>query len=248
MRRRRLAGEGARRMSEREALDSFLDKWRARWPEWAVAQVFVPAHERESTLAWSSLLQELTDAAWGGSDRRPGEAKLGWWVEELQGWTRGARRHPLGLVLQRQPAPWGTLAAALPGLLESRERPLDPAHARSQLAQAGRAVAAIELALFAPPGADAEDAAEAALTSLLHARQADHSAEAVPLQFLALGEQGAAAGWQRELADRSTPGKGVPGPRRIMAALALVRLRRGDAARPLPVLSALLTAWRAARG
>ncbi|HEU0307199.1 MAG TPA: phytoene/squalene synthase family protein, partial [Lysobacter sp.] len=93
-------------MSDREAIGSFIDKWRARWPEWTVAEVFVPREQRDSTLAWMALLQELTDAAWGGSDPRPGEAKLGWWAEELQGWSRGIRRHPLGQVLQKFPVPW----------------------------------------------------------------------------------------------------------------------------------------------
>ena len=63
-----------------ESLDSFLDKWRTRWPEWAVAQAFVPPAQRDIALAWAALQQELTDAAWGGSDPRPGEAKLAWWM------------------------------------------------------------------------------------------------------------------------------------------------------------------------
>ena len=29
-------------MSDHDALQGFLDKWRAQWPEWAVAEVFVP--------------------------------------------------------------------------------------------------------------------------------------------------------------------------------------------------------------
>ena len=239
-------------MSEHEALDSFLDKWRARWPEWAVAQVFVPAPRRGNLVAFSSLVQELTDAAWGGSDRRPGEAKLGWWMEELQGWTRGARRHPLGQVLQRQPAPWLDLAKALPGLLESRERPLDAAQAQVQLEEVAKAVAAIDAVLYpagaAPADVVTETAVQAALTSLLHQRLAHHAGDALPLQFLAHGEVGAATVWARELASRRLPGSEVPRPRRLLAGLALARLRRGDAARPLSAPSALLAAWRAARG
>src|SRR5688572_15525503 len=111
--------------NEPEALGNFTDKWRARWPEWSVAEVFVPGDQRETVLAWMSLLQELTDAAWGGSDPRPGEAKLGWWLEELQGWSRGIRRHPLGQVVQKLPVPWPRLAGSLPQLRDSRERPVD---------------------------------------------------------------------------------------------------------------------------
>jgi len=239
-------------MSEHEALDSFLDKWRARWPEWAVAQVFVPVPQRQGLLALSSLVQELTDAAWGGSDRRPGEAKLGWWMEELQGWTRGARRHPLGQLLQRQPAPWLDLAKALPGLLESRERPLDAVQAQAQLDEVAKAVAAIDAVLY-PAGATAADVVtettvQAALTSLLHQRLAHHPGDAIPLQFLAHGETDAASAWAHELAGRRLPGREVPRPRRLLAGLALARLRRADAAQPLSAPSALLTAWRAARG
>lgn len=238
-------------MSESEALDSFFDKWRARWPEWAVAQVFVPVSLRDTVLAFAVLVQELTDAAWGGSDRRPGEAKLGWWVEELQGWSRGARRHPLGQVLQRQPAGWLALAQALPGLLESRERPLDAGQAQAQLDAFAKAIAAIDAVLY-PAGASPADvvtetAVQAALTTLVHLRLAHHGAEAVPLQFLAQGEAGAAAAWTRELAGRRPPGREVSRARRILAGLALARLRRGDAARPLAVPSALFTAWRAAQ-
>ena len=63
-------------MSDAEALAGFTSKWRARWPEWRVAEVFVPAAERERAVAWFALRQELADAAWAGSGPRPGEAKL----------------------------------------------------------------------------------------------------------------------------------------------------------------------------
>src|SRR5690606_20699556 len=59
----------------------FIDKWRARWPEWEIASVFVPEAQRPLAEAWFSLLQELTDAAWGGADPTPGLAKLAWWQE-----------------------------------------------------------------------------------------------------------------------------------------------------------------------
>lgn len=108
-------------MSDQAALDAFLDKWGARWPEWRIAEVFVPARERAATLAWLALRQELADAAWEGADPRPGAAKLAWWRDELHGWANGRRRHPLGIALQRVPAPWGALADALPALAASRD-------------------------------------------------------------------------------------------------------------------------------
>lgn len=110
-------------MSDQAALEAFLDKWRVRWPEWRVAEVFVPARQRAATLAWLALRQELADAAWEGADPRPGAAKLAWWNDELRGWTQGRRRHPLGLALQRVAAPWDVLAGALTALEAARETP-----------------------------------------------------------------------------------------------------------------------------
>ena len=101
-------------MEGREDLDSFLDKWRLRWPEWRVAEAFVPAAARDTALAWMGLRQELADAAWAGVDPRPGEAKLGGWAEELLGWSKGARRHPLARVLQPRDAHHSTSPAVLP--------------------------------------------------------------------------------------------------------------------------------------
>lgn len=229
-----------------EALDSFLDKWRARWPEWAVAQVFVPPAQRVTALAWAALLQELTDAAWGGSDARPGEAKLAWWMEELQGWSKGIRRHPLGSALQRLPAPWQTLAAAIPSLRESRERPRDRADAQRATDDFAQAAATVEAALF-----DATvDASVAPLQATLLASRLGHSGEAcVPLSVLAgAGEGDASRAWGRELLAHWPEATGAVRPRRVWAALARQRLRRGDPALPLPPWAALATAWRGARG
>ena len=122
----------------------FIGKWRARWPEWAIAEVFLPASQREPAQAWFALLQELGDAAWGGEDPRPGEAKLAWWTEELEGWGRGARRHPLGQVLMARAASWAALAAALPTLHASRERPQDTTAAVGGIAPFAVAAAAVE--------------------------------------------------------------------------------------------------------
>ena len=59
-------------MSDVDSLAGFTEKWRARWPEWRVAEVFVPVEQRERAIAWFALRQELADAAWGGNDPRPG--------------------------------------------------------------------------------------------------------------------------------------------------------------------------------
>lgn len=237
-----------RDMSDYDALENFLNKWRVRWPEWAVAEVFVPQDQRLTALAWAALLQEFTDAAWGGSDARPGEAKLGWWVEELQGWTQGSYAHPLGMALLEYPAPWPRLGEGLPALRDSRERPIDADDACAQLATFAGAVAAIEPVLFGNGGPTAGRAIEAVTTTLLHARVAHHPGGAAPLQVLAKeGDSAALAAWTRELAGRA-PARDGTRPRRLWADLALARLRRGDALDPLPMARTVWVAWRAARG
>ncbi len=148
-----------------EGSRSFQDKWRAQWPEWALAEVFVPAAQRDTAVAWFALLQEFADAAWGGSDPAPGLAKLAWWQEELRGWAKGARRHPLGEVLQPQPAPWQVLADAM-GVLRHRELPVDGA-ALEAMQGFGAAAAQVEAALFdGPPGDSASPLAMLAPAAL----------------------------------------------------------------------------------
>ena len=242
-----------------DALASFIDKWRARWPEWRVAEVFVPAAQRETALAWAALQQELTDAAWGGSDPLPGEAKLAWWQEELAGWGRGARRHPLGAVLQRRSAPWAALAASLPSLLASRERPGSVDEAFAAVAPFAEAVARIDAGLFAYSTggqAGAVDSVEVRLVAavLLQSRlgrtdaQTDIHAAGVPLAVLArAGDADPLPIWAAQLRRQWPSSRPASRPRRIWAALAHDRLGQADPARPRPSWKALLVAWRAAR-
>ena len=228
-------------MSDREALQGFTDKWLAQWPEWSVAEVFVPVERRELARAWHSLRNELTEAAWGGDDPRPGDAKLGWWAEELDGWSRGARRHPLGLALQPTAAPWGNLAACLPALRASRERPLDLEAALFSLEPYAEALAGIAQQLF-----DAQTPApsRSVVVSLLAERLLRHPDHATPLGDVD------ARGWAGKLLQQwPPPGQGTC-PGRIHAAMVRGRLQRFAAGKPpvLPRLSALARAWRAARG
>lgn len=238
-------------MSDVEALAGFTGKWRARWPEWRVAEVFVPTEQRERAVAWFALRQELADAAWGGSDPRPGEAKLAWWSEELSGWSQGRRRHPLGLALQRLPVPWTVLAASLPALQASRDRPADADEALAAVEPYARAVGRIAASVFASctpaptPGIVAGVLAE----RLLQGGEA-----AVPLAFLARHANGADAlrAWAAELLQRwPLPYDGTPHGR-VHASLVRLRLARvaagGAFERPAPAWRALFAAWRAARG
>ncbi len=225
------------------ALEDFLGKWRGRWPEWRIAQVFVAESERGTAEAWFALLQEWTDAAWAGDDPTPGFAKLAWWQEELSGWSKGLRRHPLGRVLQKRPAPWATLAVALPALQAVRE-PLrawaPPQPLTAQLQPLAAVIADCERVLLSPEVAS--DAAHQADTFLLFAMHAlwhrDEPADAQPMQA-----------WARQLAS-TAPQRAGTRPRRIHDALSHARLRRVAAAGEVSALSpavALWRAWRAAR-
>jgi hypothetical protein len=240
------AGAG---VADPQALQSFIDKWLARWPEWGVAQVFVPTSQRQAAVAWFALRHELTAAAWAGTDRLPGEAKLAWWAEELQGWAQGRRRHPLGIALQRLPAPWMRLAVALPTLAASRDPATDSDQAATTLAPFADAVAAISMALF---GATTGNVGNGLLAEQLLLR----GDAAVPLRRRAradgaLPEQAAARAWAGELL-RDWPGTGVNArPEQIHAALVHERLGRfasgSPAAEPASRWRSLWIAWRAAR-
>src|SRR5690606_20594775 len=144
----RLAGGGPGAMSEPGTAGGFVSKWRARWPEWGVAEAFGAADQRQVAGAWVALLQELYDAAWSGQDPTPGLAKLAWWHEELEGWDKGGRRHPLGEVLQRLPAPWTRLGRARNALPSTRgQSAAEAAPSLPDLAEAvaGRAAALVSI-------------------------------------------------------------------------------------------------------
>ena len=240
-------------MSDEQALAGFLDKWRSRWPEWGVAEVFVPASQRDIALAWFALRQELTDAAWAGSDPRPGEAKLAWWAEELQGWPQGRRRHPLGIALQRLPAPWPGLAASLTALLASREPVSEWDQATDVIAPFAASTSGVAAALFA-----SVQGPVAPVTACLLAEHVLLRGDAAaPLRTRAqLGgaapELATARAWAQELLQRWPATK--PGSRteRIHAGLLHERLRRfaagGVLSPALPRPAALWASWRAARG
>lgn len=223
-------------MSDAAALEAFLEKWRARWPEWAIAQVFLAPAERPLAQAWLALRAELAEAAWGGEDPTPGAAKLGWWEQELHGWARGARRHPLGLALQKQPVDWAALAAVLPALRLRRVPEGDRAATLAGLAPLAAVLAPLSARLFAAAAASTPEAMAHALLAewvlLLPQRGVPAAGTALP-DLLALPALRAGARAER-----------------IHAALVRARLRRmaGGRRLPIPAPVALLSAWRAARG
>jgi len=250
-------------MSTETDLDDFLQKWRAAWPEWPLAQVFVPEAHRPLAEAWLALQLEWVEAAWGGEDPTPGFAKLAWWQDELRGWQKGARRHPLGRVLQRAPAPWAVLADALEALRAARAAALrgDLEAAAAAVNPTAACIAGCEPALFAdlsalPGSADARDAERAQAQPLAP----------VPAQPLArwvlvaqhrlwhgVDEPSADARRVREALLASWPGtRGGSRVARIHAALIRARLQRSNPiaapAAPVSPPRVLWVAWRAARG
>lgn len=224
----------------RDEASSFVAKWRARWPEWELGMVFVPEAQRPLVEAWMTLLQELTDAAWGGGDPTPGLAKLAWWQEELGGWAKGARRHPLGAVLQPRPAPWQALGRALPDLRGLRGDG-DAAATDRDAPAAAASSDAVAGEQFAAAMADCE-------AVLFAGRAADADARAATLAAL-LGERALVRVASMEVIDRvdRIPPSRHPGsrPRGIQLALATARLQRQGA--PLGPLRALFAVWRGAR-
>ena len=229
------------------AVDSVLEKWRAHWPEWTFAEPFVPFMHRERAQAWFALRGELVNAAWGGSDPRPGEAKLAWWAEELQGWMRGMRRHPLGNVLQREAAPWNEVAASIPALVSSRLRAVDADAAFARLAPHAQALSSVSTRLFASPS----DAAPvpSVIAGLLAEQLFLMAGEAVPHALASAPD--APRAWARELWNRwPIPHEGAVAGR-LYATLLRKRLlgfaKGADRATTLPAWRALGASWRAAR-
>lgn len=219
--------------SARPVDGDFVAKWQARWPEWRIGMAFVEPAMRERAAAWFSLLEEFGDATWAGRDATPGLAKLAWWQEELQGWGKGARRHPLGTHLQRVDAPWQTLALALRLLPATREHPGDTGRNLGQLQDLARAIAACEARLFDDGSRDSGDCHVPA-------------APLLAMQALVRLDQPLAA---RLLADWPQRNRGTR-PRRIANAITserLALLAREGASRPVSAPRVLWSSWRAGR-
>lgn len=233
-------------MSDSEALEGFLGKWRARWPEWSVVEVFVPHGQRRLALAWFSLLQEFEDAMNIAGDPLPADAKLGWWAQELRDWSQQRSRHPLGRILEPHRAPWPTLADSLSRVAHARSRPLDQDTAFVTVEPLARAIGLVEAALF---GSTLDpDHVQAIAARLLAARLQDADMQGVPMRIGAQQSPTMEVWAGRLLRRWPTHGAG-PLPRRLFSSLAQLRLRRSllEGGRPMHRLSILWYGWRAAR-
>ncbi|MGH8054270.1 MAG: phytoene/squalene synthase family protein [Stenotrophomonas sp.] len=223
------------------ALDSFLDKWRDRWPEWTFVERFVAEGDRARAVAWFALLQEFDDILNATGDTTPQDAKLAWWGEELRSWAAQRSRHPLGRVLEPVRAPWDQLADALPSLMDAREPPTDAAQARKVLAQYAAAAAAVEAAVF---NSKLSPAAAEALTTQMLALRVQENAASVPQTFSNEME------WDKALQAAWPSRVAGPRPRRVYAVLARGRQQariRGGEYQPSPA-GLLWRSWWAARG
>jgi len=227
-------------MSTNSALDSFLDKWRQRWPEWSVAERFIAPALQPRALAWFALLQEFEDIMNIGGDPLPADAKLAWWQQELRDWSARRSRHPLGRMLEPVAAPWAGLAEVLPAVQEARGQPLSLEAALVMLQPFAEAIVAVEAVLFerSRPG----DARAVAL-QWLAARLAAAGAGAVPVGS-------GLASWRGELLARWPAKPALAQPHRIWSRLARLRLQREQAGQSpwAPPLQQLWNAWRAASG
>ena len=221
-------------MEQQEAAEDFTAKWRRCWPEWDIAEAFVPADEREQALAWLSLQNELVESAWGGEDPTPGLAKLAWWHEELEGWGKGARRHPLGAALQRMPAPWTGLARALSALPSTRGQ--DAATAEPALAGLSKAMDDCEAALGGQGAAQASVPATGANALALLASRA-----------ILTGSREDAA-WLLERWPRQAGGSRAGRLHRALLRARLAALASGRQTQPLSGWRVLGASWRAVRG
>lgn len=230
------------------ALDSFLDKWRSRWPEWSVAEPFVAEPQRPVALAWFALLQEFDDMLNTSGDPLPADAKLAWWGEELRSWAAQRSRHPLGRVLEPVRAPWAQLAEALPDLVEARTVALDAAGAERALGNYAEAVAAVEAVVFADTPRKGAD--RAVLLQTLAQRLQDAGVAGVPRSLLDEDAGNAAQRWAQQLLKGW--GSRVAGPRarRVWSSLARARLAAQAAGKPVEAtpVRTLLRVWWAARG
>ncbi|RBD41556.1 phytoene/squalene synthase family protein [Xanthomonas oryzae] len=227
-------------MSQSSALDSFLDKWRTRWPEWSVAEPFIPQLQRPLAAAWFALLQEWEDIMNIAGDPLPADAKLAWWQQELRDWSNQRSRHPLGRVLEPVRAPWAALADTLPAMQTARVQPQSLQQALGTLHAFAEAVVAVEAVLFArtQPGDGA-----AVAVQWLDARQRVAGDSAAPGGV-------ATAAWRIQLLQAWPRKVALARPHRVWSRLERLRLQRalsGRTAYP-PPLQQVWHSWRAASG
>lgn len=218
---RTVAAHGVLSVADSSALDSFLDKWRTRWPEWSVGETFVAADRRARAVAWFALQQEFEDAMNIAGETLPADAKLAWWGEELRGWSQQRSRHPLGRVLEPIPADWAGLAETLPVLMDAREPASSADAAYAQLQPWAEAMARVEsIVLGGAPSA------QLFVVQTLAQRMIEVHVAAPPQDHSGTDAAARQHGWATTLL-RAWPAFGRAAPeRRLWASYAHGRLQR----------------------
>lgn len=136
-------------MIPEQALEPFVRKWLALWPEQAVLDVFIPESQKPAAHAWGSLLFELHECAFGLEHDPVREQKSLWWSQELQDAERGSARHPVTQALQRFPGAYGELALPLLNLAQQAPfRAADRGALAGSLRPFAEVIARIEQGLF----------------------------------------------------------------------------------------------------
>lgn len=138
--------------------ESYVADWFAREPGSEIGQRFCPPAQRRRFALWGALLEQLEQARFDIAEPGVAQAKLGWWLEDLQHGAAGHARHPLGHAFFAEgagrdvaPARWTALARAATERGEGGAAPSrveDLLHGDRVWAEA---VAAIETELFRHP-------------------------------------------------------------------------------------------------
>ena len=174
-------------MSPEQALEPFVRKWLAFWPEQAVLDVFTPERHKATSRAWGSLLFELHACAFSLEHDPVREQKSLWWSQELRAAEQGSAKHPITQALQGHPAAYGGLAAQLLRLAQQAPiRAGDRNALAAVLTPFADAVVRVEQDLFGGEGSSPPDSVSAQLLvmRLPHGVQAFDRAM-IPMNLLA---------------------------------------------------------------
>lgn len=199
-----------------EVLQSYLDSWRRDWPEWSIAERFIPQSLRTVAQAWFAVQQQWEGLLPAASESMATAAKQAWWKHEIDNWQQGQALHPLGSVLCVITAPWAQLATTMTCLQTLQCTSADVRHGYQELWAMIHALATIDNHLF---GRTVSSDPQALLIQWLDARRRRGGAGASPPGQTA--DQ-----WRQQLLTMWPNKPSLARPRRIW--LALIRRRIQD--------------------
>ena len=241
-------------MSERDdALHSFIDKWRARWPEWARrARCSCRATQRDTALAWVVVAAGTHRCRLGRQRPAAGRGQAGLVGGGTAGLGAGPPPAPARACALQTPA--GAVGAAGRGACRRCATAANGRSMRDEAVATLRAVrakpsAAIEAGAVRRPVAAADRRRSPPACCMRGSRTIRARRPCRCRLLAAAGERGPPSAWGRELLARWPATAGTRPRRPAGGAGAGAPARSGDAARAAcRRAAALLTAWRAARG